>query len=50
MTAKQIDKLSIEDLEQLAETLTSEEKALWADWGYDGLTYVRIISDRKARN
>jgi len=46
MTAKQIDNLSIEELEQLAENLTQEENELWAFWGYEGRTYELIMRNR----
>jgi len=46
MTAKQIDNLSIEELEQLAEGLTKEENELWAYWGYEGRTYELIMRNR----
>jgi hypothetical protein len=46
MTAKQIDNLSIEELEQLAEGLTQEENELWAYWGYEGRTYELIMRNR----
>ena len=46
MTAKQIDNLSIEELEQLAEGLTREENELWAYWGYEGRTYELIMRNR----
>jgi hypothetical protein len=35
-TAKQIDKMSIEEIESLAETLSNEDKNKWASNGYDG--------------
>ena len=46
MTAKQIDNLSIEELELLAEGLTKEENELWAYWGYEGRTYELIMRNR----
>lgn len=47
MTAKQIDKMEIEEIEQLANNLSAAELELWADWGYDGRTYVQIINARE---
>jgi hypothetical protein len=49
MTAKQIDNLSIEELEQLAEGLTQEENELWAYWGYEGRTYELIMLERNVK-
>jgi hypothetical protein len=49
MTAKQIDNLSIEELEQLAEGLTKEENELWAYWGYEGRTYELIMHERNVK-
>lgn len=49
MTAKEIDKLSFEELAQLAEYLTQEENELWAFNGYDGRTYELIMKDRVKR-
>lgn len=42
-TAKQIDKMSIEELESIAEMLSDEDKNKWASSGYDGDSYVKII-------
>ena len=46
-TAKQIDKMSIEEIEELAYTLSDEELLKWTSSGYDGASYVEIINDRK---
>jgi hypothetical protein len=45
-TAKQIDKMSIEEIESLAEMLNEEELNKWASNGYDGASYVEIIKSR----
>jgi len=46
-TAKQIDKMSIEEIEELAYTLNKVELDKWASNGYDGASYVEIIKNRK---
>jgi len=46
-TAKQIDKMSIEEIEELAYTLTPEELNKWCGSGYSGASYVEIIKNRK---
>jgi hypothetical protein len=45
-TAKEIDKMSIEDLEYLGEMLSSDELFLWAGYGYSGEIYVSIMENR----
>jgi len=45
-TATQINKMSIEDIESLAEMLNEEELSKWASNGYDGASYVEIIKNR----
>jgi hypothetical protein len=45
-TAKEIDKMSIEDLEYLGEMLSSDELDLWAGHGYSGKSYVNIMENR----
>ena len=44
-TAKQIDKMSIEEIESLAETLSNEDKNKWVSNGYDGATYIKLIKN-----
>jgi len=46
-TAKQIDKMSIEEIDELAQMLNDEELNKWASSGYDGASYVEIIKNRK---
>ena len=45
-TAKQIDRMSIEQLDSLAQMLNEQELNKWAGSGYDGATYVQIIKSR----
>ena len=45
-TAKQIDKMSIEELESIAEMLSDEDKSKWASSGYDGDSYVEIVKSK----
>lgn len=45
-TAKQIDRMSIDQLDSLAQMLTDQERNKWAGSGYDGVTYVKIIKNR----
>ena len=45
-TAKQIDNMSIEEIESLAEMLNEEELSKWASNGYSGASYVKIIKSR----
>ena len=51
MTANQINELiesgNFKAIEELAITLSYEELMLWANWAYDGNTYVQIMNDRK---
>ena len=47
MTAKQIDNMSIEAIEELANTLTEKELSKWCGNGYSGTSYVEIIKNRK---
>lgn len=42
-SAKQIDRMEIEDLEQLAYNLSEADRLVWADWGYSGEKYVELI-------
>ena len=46
MTAKEIDNMSIEEIEQSAEMLTEDEKNQWAGYGYSGAGYIKIIKNR----
>ena len=41
--------MSVEELEMLAEYLTPAERNQWADYGYDGNTYVSIMSARNGK-
>ena len=45
-TAKQIDKMSIEEIEELAYTLNETELDKWASSGYSGVSYIEIIKSR----
>jgi hypothetical protein len=45
-TSKQIDKMSIEEIEELAYTLNEQELNEWTNNGYDGENYVKIIENR----
>ncbi len=45
-TAKQIDKMSIEEIDELAQMLNEEELSKWASNGYSGASYVKIIKNR----
>ena len=45
-TATQINEMSIEDIESLAEMLSSEELSKWASSGYEGDCFVEIIKNR----
>ena len=49
MTAKEIDSMTPEELEQVAYMLTPEENELWAFWGYDGRTYELIMVGRQSK-
>jgi hypothetical protein len=46
-TAKQIDNMSIEAIEELANTLNEKELNKWSGNGYSGVSYVEIIKNRK---
>ena len=43
-TANEIDRMSIEELEQLAYMLNFEDRMLWASAGYAGATFVKLIN------
>jgi hypothetical protein len=45
-TAKQIDNMSIEEIEELANTLNEKELSKWVSNGYSGVSYVEIIKSR----
>lgn len=45
-TAKQINRMSIDQLESLACMLTEEQRIKWAGSGYDGETYL-ILANQK---
>ena len=45
-TAKQIDRMSIDQIESLAQMLSEEERNKWSGSGYDGATYIEIIKNR----
>ena len=49
MTAKEIDNMTPEELEQVAYMLSPEENELWAYWGYDGRTYELIMIGRQSK-
>jgi hypothetical protein len=42
-TAKQIDRMSIDELESLANMLTFEDRMTWSGSGYDGATFIELI-------
>mgnify|MGYP001262393467 CR=1 FL=1 len=44
-TAEQIDKMPIEELEQLTYMLTSEQMITWTGNGFDGDTFVKLIKE-----
>ena len=46
-TAKQIDNMSIEAIEELANALNEKELNKWASNGYSGVSYIEIIKKRK---
>ena len=48
-TAKQIDKMSIEELESLTYMLTEEQLIAWTGMGYDGATFVKLTKQRYDR-
>ena len=45
-TATQINEMSIEDIESLAEMLSSEELSKWTSSGYEGDCFVEILVSR----
>jgi hypothetical protein len=45
-TAKQIDNMPIEAIEELANTLTEKELSKWSGNGYSGKCYIEIIKSR----
>jgi hypothetical protein len=45
-TAKQIDKMSIDEIEKIAQMLNETELDKWASNGYSGASYVEIIKSR----
>ena len=45
-TATQINKMSIEDIESLAEMLSSEELSKWTSSGCEGDCFVEILISR----
>ena len=49
-TAKEIDKMSIEDLDYLGEMLSEDELFEWAGYGYSGKSYVSIMENRGKKN
>ena len=48
-TAKQIDKMSIEEIEEIAQMLNGSELNKWISNGYSGASYVEIIKSRKQK-
>ena len=46
-TAKQIDNMSIEAIEELANTLNEKELSKWSGNGYSGKCYIEIIKSRQ---
>jgi hypothetical protein len=45
-TAKQIDNMPIEAIEELANTLNEKELSKWSGNGYSGVSYIEIIKSR----
>ena len=41
-TANEIDRMSIEELEELACCLNEEQQIKWAQMGYDGNTFIEL--------
>jgi len=41
-TAKEIDSMSIEDIDSLAQMLNEEQRNKWAGYGYSGDGYIKI--------
>lgn len=48
-TAKQIDRMDVEDIESLAQMLSEEEKREWTSQGYSGKSYVAIMKKRNKK-
>ena len=48
-TAKQIDNMSIEEIEEIAQMLNGSELNKWISNGYSGASYVEIIKSRKQK-
>ncbi len=46
-TAKQINKMSIEEIEQLAQILNQTELNKWVGDGYSGEGFIEIIKNRE---
>ena len=46
-TAKQIDNMPIEAIEELANTLNKKELSKWSGNGYSGKCYIEIIKSRQ---
>ena len=44
-THEEIDNMPIEGLEDIANSLTHEQRLTWAEWGYDGRTYLRLLNN-----
>jgi hypothetical protein len=42
--AKQIDRMSIEELESLSYRLTYDQRMEWAACGYDGKSFLEILN------
>ena len=42
-TAKQINRMSIDELESLANMLTFGDRMTWSGSGYDGATFIKLI-------
>ena len=45
-TAKQIDRMSIEELESISYRLTHDQRTEWAACGYDGISFLEILNWR----
>jgi len=45
-TVKQIDKMSIEEIDELAQMLNEKELNKWVSNGYSGVSYIEIIKSR----
>lgn len=45
-TANEIDNMSMEDIEQLAEMLRDDELEEWYSNGYSGESYVQLMKHR----